>query len=472
MRIAIIGGGFTGLSAAYELVKQGHRVTVFEKEQTLGGLAHGFKKKNWDWHLESAYHHLFTNDHTILKLIKELGLTDKLLLTRPVTANYVSSSNDELSPNIRMKPRYKKNSYIRTNSIFDDVIPFDSPLHLLTYPGLSLTDKLRTAVLVTLAKLYPAPFEWCGVNPFWQPLEGITAKKLFTTIGGTTAWQLLWGPLMSGKFGDYADRIQASWLWARIKKRTQKLYYISGGFHTLVSALEQAIIAHGGTILTNTSVISISNSINKSLNLHIKYQKGKTKTIRYKQFDNVLITVPTPIALSLVPQFDISNFKFQMTIPHLHAQTLILETKEPILKDTYWLNIMDRSFPFLAVVAHTNMVDKKHYGGGHLIYFGNYLPDGHPYLALSAKELLKIFKPFIQRLNPHFNFKFQILNLKLFVGLYAQPVHELHYSRRAPKLETPVPGIFLTNMDSIYPWDRGTNYAVELGIRAAKMLPR
>ena len=74
MKIAIIGGGLTGLSAAYQLSKKGHTVTIFEKEKYLGGLAYGFKKPTWKWHLEAAYHHLFTNDIVILDLIKKLGL--------------------------------------------------------------------------------------------------------------------------------------------------------------------------------------------------------------------------------------------------------------------------------------------------------------------------------------------------------------------------------------------------------------
>ena len=35
--IAIIGGGFTGLGAAYELTKSGHKVAVFEKDEETGG---------------------------------------------------------------------------------------------------------------------------------------------------------------------------------------------------------------------------------------------------------------------------------------------------------------------------------------------------------------------------------------------------------------------------------------------------
>lgn len=236
---------------------------------------------------------------------------------------------------------------------------------------------------------------------------------------------------MIGKFDTYADSVAASWLWARIKKRTQNLCYIKGGFHTLVMALEQAIKQHGGIIHTS-----------------IKLDKFD----QLDQFDRTLLTIPIPTI-----------------IPHLHAQTLILETKEPILKNAYWLNITDRSFPFLCVVAHTNMIDKKYYGGHHITYFGNYLPDHHPYLSMTKEQLLKKFLPFIKRLNPSFHSSF-IIRHSSFIGFHAQPVHELHYSSRAPKLKTSIPGLYLANMDSIFPWDRGTNYAIELGIKAAKVI--
>lgn len=439
MDIAIIGGGFTGLTAAYELTKKGHKVTLFEKEKYLGGLAHGFTRPGWDWHLESAYHHLFTNDTAILSLIKELGLAHKLMIHRPITANYVSSSVFPAQAGISTSTKCE----IPAQGRNDKILAFDSPIHLLTYPYLSILDKVRTGILLAFLK----------INPFWQPFESITAKKLFIALGGRRAWETIWEPLMIGKFGTYADRVAASWLWARIKKRTQKLYYIKGGFHTLVTALKIAIKNHGGTILTNTNVLSIKK--------HLTFDIGNLI------FDRLLLTVPTPIAAKLIPHltFDIGNLS--LNIPHLHAQTLILETKEPILKNTYWLNITDRTFPFLCVVAHTNMMDKKYYGGRHLTYFGNYLPENHPFLALSAKEILKIFQPFIQRLNPHFHWSDWSDWSDLFIGYHAQPVHERFYSRRAPKLQTPIPGIYLANMDSIYPWDRGTNYAVELGVKAA-----
>ncbi len=403
MKVAIVGGGFTGLTAAYELTKVGYDVTLFEKEESLGGLAWGFKQKDWDWYLEGGYHHWFTNDHDILGLIDELGLRDKLIVKRPITANY-----------------YKGKIY-----------QFDSPVNLFMFPYLSLFDKLRTAGLLV----------FCKVNPFWKPLEGVAAKDFFVTVGGEKAWDVLWRPLMYGKFGEYADTVSASWLWARIKKRTQKLCYIEGGFHTLVVALEETIKKQGGIIKLNVTLNEIP-----------------------KGFDRILLTVPSPIAQKLVPKIKLAN------VPHLHAQTLILETAEPILKDVYWLNVADRSFPFLAAVAHTNFMDKKYYAGHHLTYFGNYLPQGHPYLSMTKEQLLKIFLPYIKKLNPSFIYDPRSTISYLFIGPFAQPVHGLHYSQMAPKLTTSVKGIYLANLDSVYPWDRGTNYAVELGIRAAHII--
>ncbi len=421
MRIAIIGGGFTGLTAGYSLAQAGHHVTIFEKEPHLGGLAYGFKEKSWNWHLEGAYHHLFTNDTDIISLIRELGLRDKLIITRPVTSTLWEGHMHQL----------------------------DSPLHLLRFPGLSLVSKFRTATLLGFLKCFP----------FWKLLERMTAERLVIAIGGKEAWNTIWKPLLYGKFGAHAPTIAASWFWARIAKRTPSLCYIHGGFHTVVEALSKHIIDLGGTILQGTTVSTVTRE--KSHGFYITH--GKTR----QSFDQVLLTIPTPIVFSLVPELAKSGKHKQLTaISHLHAQTLILATKKPILNRVYWLNVTDQSYPFLAAVAHTNFMNKKDYGGYHLTYFGNYLPHGHRYLSMTKQQLLKEFMPYIKRLNPSMNSQI-IADSFMFVGFFAQPVHTIGYSQKIPDIATPIPGLYLANMDYIFPWDRGTNYAVSLGKNAA-----
>ena len=47
MQIAIMGAGIGGMAAAYDLVKAGHEVTIFEGAGYPGGLAGGFKEPGW-----------------------------------------------------------------------------------------------------------------------------------------------------------------------------------------------------------------------------------------------------------------------------------------------------------------------------------------------------------------------------------------------------------------------------------------
>src|SRR5262245_8639765 len=115
MKIAIIGAGFTGLSAAYQLVKKGHTVTVFEKDPQPGGLAIGYQEKGWDWTLEAFYHHWFTNDKAILDLAKELNYP--VIIKRPETSHLVDG----------------------------EIYQLDSPLTLLKFQKLSIAERLQMA---------------------------------------------------------------------------------------------------------------------------------------------------------------------------------------------------------------------------------------------------------------------------------------------------------------------------------------
>ena len=44
-KIFIIGSGFSSISASTYLAKKGHKVTVFEKNSSIGGRARRFKKR-------------------------------------------------------------------------------------------------------------------------------------------------------------------------------------------------------------------------------------------------------------------------------------------------------------------------------------------------------------------------------------------------------------------------------------------
>jgi protoporphyrinogen oxidase len=136
----------------------------------------------------------------------------------------------------------------------------------------------------------------------------------------------------------------------------------------------------------------------------------------------------------------------------------------------YWFNLPKESgFPFLALVEHTNFVPPENFGGDHIMYAGDYLEQGHEYFSLSEEQLLERFIPAFKKINPAFA-RDWVKKVWVFKTHYAQPVPLLEHSKNIPEIQTPVDGLYFASMSQVYPWDRGTNFAVEIGRRAARLM--
>jgi len=75
--VAVVGGGITGLVAAYKLSQAGHLVRLIEKDEILGGSIR--TERDGDWLVEAGPNTLLDGDPKLAELITELGLGDKLL---------------------------------------------------------------------------------------------------------------------------------------------------------------------------------------------------------------------------------------------------------------------------------------------------------------------------------------------------------------------------------------------------------
>ena len=109
----------------------------------------------------------------------------------------------------------------------------------------------------------------------------------------------------------------------------------------------------------------------------------------------------------------------------------------------------------------------EHYGGDHIIYCGDYLETDHEYFPLSKEELLERFLPAFSRFNPTVRPQLGEGRLALEDGLRPACARRSITRRTSPPLRTPVPGLYFASMSQVYPWDRGTNFAVEIGRRVA-----
>lgn len=431
IRIAIIGGGIAGLTAAYDLLRSTQQpvaVTIYEANTQLGGLAAGFKgRSTWEWPLEHFYHHLFTNDDAILGLTRELGMADRLQVHRPSTVIHYQGRN----------------------------YPFDSPLRLLLFPGLSIVDRLRMGVVLAYLKYHP--------RPPWQHFDKLLADQWLQRWIGEAGYDVIWRPMLQGKFGVHYHEVNLAWFWARIYKRTPSLIYYRGGFQAFVDTLAKQLHRDNVTIQTSTPVHQIQQLPTGGWQIGAIGQAPAA-------YDLVLSTVSPTLMQRLAPDLPAAYLAQLGQLKSMGAIVMTVALDRPLLQNTYWVNLPKKEgFPFLALVEHTNMIDPVHYGGDHLLYLGDYLDPDHRYFTMNVAELLAEFTPHLVKFNPAFQPGW-ITGAWVHQAKYAQPVPPVGYLAMIPDIRTPLPGLYFASMSQVYPWDRGTNYAVELGHNVAKMI--
>ncbi|HXF61680.1 MAG TPA: NAD(P)/FAD-dependent oxidoreductase [Caldilineaceae bacterium] len=427
--IAVIGGGMAGLAAAYDLSRQpGMAVSIYEASDYLGGLAAGFKgRPAWEWPLEHFYHHLFTNDDAILRLTREIGLGHLLEFHTPITAMY-----------------YRGRNY-----------PLDTPLRVLRFPHLSLVNRLRMGLVLAYLRYHP-------LKP-WRRFDKQVADRWLARWMGPTAYQTLWQPMLQGKFGVHYQEVNLAWFWARIVKRTRQLGYYRGGFQALIDGLAEVARRQGVTIQTGARVQGIVPRPGGGWRVDVAAAPPV-------EADLVLSTVSPELMQRLAPDLPADYLAALRSLRSMGAVVTTVALKHGLMHDIYWSNIpKQEGLPFLALVEHTNMIDRRHYAGDHLIYIGDYLDPGHRYFGMSVDELLAEFLPHLPKFNPDFRPDW-VTGAWVHKAKYAQPVPPVGYAEMIPAVRTPLPGLYFASMSQVYPWDRGTNYAVEMGRRVAQMI--
>ncbi len=432
--IGIVGGGIAGLAAAYRLQSHGYDAHVFEAGDDLGGLAAVTETAGDP--VETFYHHLSKSEETIVELMEELGLGEKLEWPIGKNAYYV-----------------------------DGVVhPMDKPWEILAFPHMSAYDKFRLTMLtmeVDVRGGYPSFDTYDRLEDF----EDVPIREFLLAHTSRGVYENFFEPLLEAKFGERVDDVSAAWLLGRIKFRGERdllrgepLGYLEGGFAQLLDALVEAVGRENVT--TGARVAEIGTVDGAVDSLKVETSEGRAT------YDADAVVVATmPNVLEDLTGY-LCDIDFQGTV------CSIVSMDEP-LTDTYWLNIADDA-PFGALIEHTNFVPSERYGGEHLLYVPKYVQSADdPVWQADDDEVEEIWLSGIEDLFPGFD-RESVNWISTARNPRTAPVYERGY------LDMVVPydlgdevaeGVYYAGMASMaqYP-ERSLNGGIEAGYTCANLI--
>lgn len=402
MNIAVIGGGMMGLTLAYRLSQQGHKVTVFESNNQLGGLAtyHDYGSFVWD----RFYHVILPSDTKLINFIKEINLGDKLRWRPTLTGCYIDQKLYSIS----------------------------NTIEFLRFPPLTIIGKFRLA----LTLLYGSRIK------NWRRLEKIAVEDWLLKISGKNTYEKLWQPLLLAKLGDNYKRVSAVFIWSYIKRlfsaRDSKLHkeqlgYVAGGYKTVFDQLEKLICAAGGNIRTGVAVKYVKPDSKGGL--WVEYNQTK------EHFDKVIFTGPVNILQQIADRSLVQIG--DSTVEYLGVICMSVITRKALVP-YYIVNIADQRIPFTGVLGMSNLVSLQETAGLHLTYLPKYVHSDDPLLKQTDAELRSLFFRGLHLMFPQLKAD-DIVAAHINRAMKMQPLQVLNYSHLVPKIVTENNDFFVLN---------------------------
>jgi protoporphyrinogen oxidase len=411
-----------GLMAAIDLLRSGHSVDIFERDDRIGGMSAHFDFDGLP--IERYYHFICKTDFQLFDLLEELGLSDKLKWTSTKMGYYYDGTLHE----------------------------WGTPFALLKFPGIGLIDKVRYALHVLSTKRISD----------WNDLDRVNATAWLRRWLGRRAYDALWKRAFELKFFEYTENLSAAWIGTRIKRVAlsrknlleESLGYLQGGSETLLGAMERRILELGGNIHLSKGVDEVIDEDGRVIAVVAGGERIET--------DAVLSTAPIQFVPRFAPQLPSGYLAKIRAIENIPVACVILKLKRPLTKN-FWLNISDPAIEIPGLIEYTNLNPEPNCS---IVYAPFYMPKTHPKWSTPNTALIDEVLGYLHRINPDFSPDW-VLARHCHRYEFAQPICPPGFFDMLPSMRTPLQGLFIADTSYYYPEDRSINESLATALHLA-----
>ncbi|MDR6095858.1 NAD(P)/FAD-dependent oxidoreductase [Stenotrophomonas sp. SORGH_AS_0321] len=425
-KFAIIGSGPMGLMAALELLKKGHQVDVYERDDRIGGMSADFDFDGL--RIERYYHFICKTDYPLFKLLDELALSDRLHWTDTKMGYYYQGTLHK----------------------------WGTPFALLGFPHLGLVDKIRYALHVMHTK---------GIKD-WTALDKENARDWITRWIGPKAYKVMWEKAFALKFFEYQDNLSASWIGTRIKRVAlsrrnlfnESMGYLKGGSAVLLEKMADEIRRLGGQIFLGQPIQQVTSEGSRAT--------GVRTATGEQAYDGVVSTTPIQYVPAMVPALPDAFSAAVAAIENIPVACVILKLAHPLSKN-FWMNISDDRISIPGLIEYSNLNPGKR-EGEHIVYAPYYMPKSHPKWQWSNQQLIDEVIGYLPMINPDFKADW-VRATHCHRYEFAQTICPPGFQDMLPSMATPLEGFYMADTAYYYPEDRSINESIDVGRKLAQV---
>ncbi|HRH94719.1 MAG TPA: FAD-dependent oxidoreductase [Prosthecobacter sp.] len=404
--VAVLGGGISGLTCALRLAQEGHRVTLIEGSEQLGGLGTFFEHEGRTF--EKFYHCMLPSDGPLLRVLETLGIRNEVYW-KPTTFAYAHEGR---------------------------FFPLNTAVDLLKFAPLRFIDRIRVGITGLYGRLVSD-----------KGLDQVTTVKWLTRLSGDRAFAKFWRPMLEAKFGDRHHDVPALWFWTRFNREKGESKgeckgYIKGGYKHITDTFARVLHALGSEIRLNTAV--------ETVDLDADGRTIVTTSAGTEGFDQVVITLPTPQVGKLVgPAMRREMPPLDTTTDYQGVINCLLFLKKP-LTTHYWVATPGNVHPFDGVVETSTLTDTADRGHRHVVYLTKYLHRGDERFSVSDECIRAYWIPALQELFPQLQ-DGDIESTHIFRAPFVEPIYKLNQMKLRPPEELVRGKVYLANTAQVYP---------------------